>query len=44
MYDTLNQALKSISLSVLILLVIGIGYMDSHGGDVSLAEATFYVY
>jgi hypothetical protein len=44
MDNTLNQIIKSISLSVLILLVIGVGYMDSQAKDASLAKATFYVY
>ena len=44
MYDTFNQALKSMTLGLFILLGIGIGYMDSHGGDASWAKTTFYVY
>ena len=44
MYDNFYRTLKSISLSALILIVIGVGYMDSLAKDASLAQATFYVY
>ena len=43
MDNIFNQTYKSISLGILILLCIGIGYMDSHGADESLDQATFYV-
>jgi hypothetical protein len=41
---TLNQIIKSIALSALIMIVIGVSYMDSQAKDASLAQATFYVY
>ena len=44
MYDNFYRTLKSISLSALILIVIGVSYMDSQAKDASLAKATFYVY
>ena len=44
MYGNYNQVIKSITFSVLLLLVIGNGYMDSHAQDTDLAQVTFYVY
>ena len=44
MYDIFYRTLKSISLSALILIVIGVSYMDSQAEDASLAQSTFYVY
>ena len=44
MYRIFNQSLKSILLGLLILLFIGLGYLDSHGEEASSAKATFYVY
>ena len=44
MSDIFYRTLKSISLSALILIVIGVSYMDSQAKDASLAKATFYVY
>ncbi len=44
MYDIFYRTLKSISLSALILIAIGVSYMDSQAKDASLTQATFYVY
>ena len=44
MYNIFYRTLKSISLSALILIVIGVSYMDAQAKDASLAHATFYVY
>jgi hypothetical protein len=38
------QLNRSIALSFLIVLAIGLGYMDSRAADAALAKATFYVY
>jgi hypothetical protein len=44
MYDTFNQTLKSLSLSIVFLLLIGFGYMGSHAQEAAEEKATFYVY
>ena len=44
MNDIFYRTLKSISLSALILIVVGVSYMDARAKDVSTAQATFYVY
>ena len=44
MDDIFYRTLKSISLSALMLIVIGVSYMDSQAKDASMAQATFYVY
>jgi hypothetical protein len=44
MYDFFYQTRKFLSLSALILIAIGVSYMDSRAKDASLAQATFYVY
>jgi len=44
MYNIFYRTLKSISLSALILIVVGVSYMDAQAKDVSTAQATFYVY
>ena len=41
MDDIFNRILKSISWSALILMVIGVGYLNAQAKDVSLAQATF---
>jgi len=44
MDDIFYRTFKSISLSVLMLIVIGVSCMNSQAQDASLAQATFYVY
>ena len=44
MSDIFYRILKSLSLSALILIIIGVSYMDSQAKDAALAQATFYVY
>jgi len=44
MDNIFNQTLKLISLSALMLIVIGVSCMDSQAKDASMAQATFYVY
>ena len=44
MYDNFYRTLKSISLSALILIAVGVSYMVAQAKDASLAQATFYVY
>ncbi len=38
------EGTKLITLMAVLLLAIGMGYMDSHAKDAALAKATFYVY
>ena len=40
----LNQIIKSLSLGILFLLMIGFENMESHANDADLKQATFYVY
>ncbi len=40
----LNQVIKSLSLSILFLLLIGFENMESHANEADLTQATFYVY
>jgi hypothetical protein len=40
----LNQIIKSMSLSIVFLFVLGLTYVESHAQETKLAQATFYVY
>jgi len=44
MDDIFYRTFKTISLSALILIVIGVSYMEAPAKDGSMAKATFYVY
>ena len=44
MHDIIYRIHKILSLSALILIAVGVSYMDSRAEDASLAQATFYVY
>ena len=41
---TLNRTIKSISLSIILLLLLGFQFRESQAQESSLAKATFYVY
>jgi len=41
---TLNQIIKSISLSIVFLLLLGFEFMESQAQEASQAKASFYVY
>jgi hypothetical protein len=40
----LNQIIKTISLSILFSLLLGIENIESHANDTDITQATFYVY
>ena len=44
MDDIYYRTFKTISLSALMLIVIGMSYMDSHAQQTAKGKATFYVY
>ncbi len=44
MTNIFKQPYISISFGLSILLFIGFGYADLHGGETALEQATFYVY
>ena len=44
MYNIFYRTLKSISLSIVFLLLLGFGYMETHAAEAKLAQATFFVY
>ena len=44
MDDIFYWTLKTIALSALVLIVMGVSYMDAQAKDESMAQATFYVY
>ena len=41
---TLNQIIKPISLSIILLLLLGFQFRELQAQEASLAKATFYVY
>ena len=41
---TLNRTIKSISLSIILLLLLGFQFRESQAQEASMAKATFYVY
>ena len=40
----INRSIKSVSLGIFFLLILGIAYVESHAEEAKLAQATFYVY
>jgi len=44
MHVRINQIIKSMSLGLVFLLVLGLADVDSQAQDAKLAQATFYVY
>ncbi len=41
---TLDRLNNSISLAIVLLLLLGCGYMESHAEEASLSKTLFYVY